>query len=565
MPSPFARAQMMAALQHTDFDVQAAFEYIKATGKATETLTALEKRIENIVQELLDVQKRIDDINVKLRDPELKNEAFDLMGDLGDAESRKRQLEIERSILGTDYAKVLKDRVDRKIEKAEAKQRFLVSAMKAGIIDLTYDEDIEMPEARPVSDNNDDDDDNPVANQVLYIVKQNLGTRSEEEQQADRQNFMPFWYNKRLDDLQTSPPLGSLWAPVYDLVNPRSSGSATVLYQLDELLDQEPRLRLTQQTDRSNFPDVFDAFANYLHGVLIGTRILQGARNINLMQINHRKRFLFNQTLDQGLLQVVAAKIPGAYVMLPTGEKMLYKADRKNRVDNDIVSGGQIIVTLVDFTTYRFAFGMNESGDPEFYMVTAGKNRRAADYLTEATYDNVMAILQAYIDYSNRRLEQIGILNQVSKTVRGDRGSYAFVIPKPKPDTAHYIDPAEFEGNQIELLDRKYRAMSLARERVLQRKIADGEVTRGMDVAERNQGKKDGKRAVWYEFYQVVSDGEMTNGRGELAVHPYEYPAQSAVNRRVPAQRFLRTDKIVFLESWYVVQPGDVDFPGYYY
>ena len=536
------KAEMIAALEAAKGNVRAAFEFIQASGRATK---ALQSEFEHIER---------------------------LRADLEQAE--------------TQYAKRAAALAKRKAEKAEAKR--IAAQLSKDWFDIQKQSPSElMPRAEDEDEdievNNPTVDDanvtwgqpNPdfrlspgTVENALYFVKKNIRAM----QIDDAELFKPFWVNcdETTEQALKSIKITTEWDRLDkfivqerfhqkpgEVVRKRESDDLQGPFYLKKIegkmlffeVPANPRLlRLTT--------------AKFSHGVLITNG---NGQLPPLIQTHLVDRFKIAQKLDNAFLQSVISIIPGIFQAEKRG---------KGRLNKD----GTFVIVNVNDSSLHFKFKVDRNGNIALFATPfAGYMDRATTLaydaksdaaeggrwpLTKITYENALKIANAWEEYDRSNV-QLTILGAVSRAVRRGESQYAphvAVMDTLEEDNFPYVDRVTAEGNKAEekrqtkiILDRK-------REEYLRGRIMVPEGVRNGSIVSVRKFliMHDGTERQEYEFYRVVDEGEITDGKGGLYVRYYKKPLPQNRRGRLGPEN-LQND-VVTLYKFDLMRDKDAEF-----
>lgn len=575
MPGMYSMAEMRHALESSNGNVHAAFEFVQATGRATEELKEDYARIEALRAEIQEGDHRIEKL-IELRQAELK------------------------------YAKKFGNRAKRRLEKAETRRKMAEAtrefeemqnvidfigiasdAKDADDVEMPDADDVEMPDAGDAGDADADTGDadadvgigmDPFLIQVaLNLVKKKL-TLEKKTQSEDEPSFKPFWYNieaamnatawKLLRDDRVT--LNAEWVPLDEKLGepkPRVEEKGPFyVFEVDPKRAPSGGSALIT-FEKKGYGKKLSAYVGFRHGVLV----TKATRNLPPLILKRDMfRFRLNKYFDDKLMDIVNSIIPGTKgvdIEPPT----LYEKRGKGLIlkKNNVLK----ISNVADDVVY-FAFQYNYMKKPEFYAETDGTRLNdmgdaASNYLSPTTLDNIMKIFRAWQDYyddwqkySEDTLKQIAVLNQVSVGVRGGSHTYTLQIPDLEEDNSEYVTRAEANGDRDEMERQKKVALDQAAEQRLRKRLTDGEITYGTLMKKKIQTHSASYSNVYHEFYRVVPEGDLTDGKGGLAVRRYDEKIPSFGNQVRPSEENLR-DEVEFVTGLKVVRDDEIEFESY--
>ena len=517
-----SHAEIKAALRATKGDVSAAFENVQAAGRATEALKDDFAKIERLRAEL-------------------------------------RQAEI-------NYAEQAKALAKRKAEKEEARRIALqladdLSRMQADSADATIPDadDIETIDLTTVDDSNVVwGQPNPdfrlspgTMEDVLYFVKRSLGV----QETGDRSFFRPFWFtsnNISAEDLY-SIKVSRDWVRFEG--GEKSTSSLQGPFFLQSIDYDKDKLVFQVQ----GYTRTLSAPFEFKHGVLVTKRTSHLPPLIAKVAV---KRYEFASKLDKAFLQAVISIIPGTFGYEKRGKGQITKA------------GIFKIANVRGYSAFfRFSFG--DDGTPVLlYSFSASPDRHDSEVayhpdgapggsvLTRATYDNAMKLLRAWEELDKSYNPLRSTLNRVSMDIwRKERkfSPHVTVMDTLEEDTSYYVDRAAAENDKAEE-ERRYRvALDRAAEQRLQQRIAkegiqNGSLMMRIDFFDNDRGG--GSR--YHDFYRVVPEGEITDGKGNLRVQYFDEERTEGI-RGLPSMADLKPE-IISKRGLKIVPPGKTEF-----
>lgn len=464
-----SHAQLEAALEAAAGDVHAAAAMIMASGRATE---ALKDEFEQIV---------------------------------------RMRAELEQAEIA--YAERAEALAKRKAEKAEARRIAVELAEDLKGTVIWGQPNPQFPLAPETVES------------VLHIVKHNMGVPETPPVRTDK--FTPrFWEVRNYPGSYVRAgifTLGTTWVRLDSVDSDLTSrGRAQGHFTLAEVSSMQD-VYFISEGGREHDKTVL----NLQYGVAVSVGNSDLPPLIRADQVN---RYLVAKRMCQSLLEAVASIIPGVFGFEKRGKGQL-------------VQPGVIKIAGVDGKYFFFSFERNLEGVPELtykirkqsgyfrksiaaYVEPVSDSHTWRNALTKVTYDNAMKILRAWEELDDKYRGGQSILNQVSRTVwnrERDFSPHIAVMDNLEEDTAYYIDRATYEHDQAEEERQRQVALDRAAEQRIQDEIRLGGITNGTLMKEtRYVGSGPQRRYRYHEFYRVVPEGEITDGKGNLLVQHFK-------------------------------------------
>ena len=514
-----SHAEIKAALRATKGDVSAAFENVQAAGRATEALKDDFAKIERLRAEL-------------------------------------RQAEI-------NYAEQAKALAKRKAEKEEARRIAVQIAkdLSRSQADATISDADDIDLTTVVDSNVVWGQSNPnfrlspeTMETVLHLVKTNLGV----QETRDRAFGPPFWFSDENIGAEylKSIKISRHWRN-FDKLGEERYYLKRINYEKNEMVFRVPGWNSTYSTNIS-----------FVHGVLVAQKTRELGR---LIEENAVERYEFAKKLDEAFLQAVISIIPGTFGFEKQG---------KGRIIQPGVF--EVVNVKGDATLFSFSYGEDDKpvlmyGFAKGFFIhfesTAYQPKASFSALTRATYDNVMKLLMAweelYIFYHPLR----STLNKVSKSVwRKEMGfsPHVTVMDTLEEDTKFYITQEIVENDKAKQQRQQEIALDRAAEQNLQERIAkegikNGSLMKSINtwsnsfLIPKNQWVKDrGFGSRYYDFYRVVPEGEITDGKGNLIVQGFKEEWKEGI-RGLPSMADLQP-RIFSKSGLEIVTPDEMEF-----
>ena len=265
---------------------------------------------------------------------------------------------------------------------------------------------------------------------------------------------------------------------------------------------------------------------------------------------NVRKRYRYARTMDKAFLNVIMSVIPGFNGAEKRGKG---QNTQPGVIKLSNVKGESLFFNFVPDSQGYPVFSFAESSQRLGYMSRPAFVKGEPSPLTEIAFNNVQMIARAWHE---RELYPVAL-----STLNRRFAPHITAVDRIVEDTSYYMDRNAAEGNRAE--EERERGIRLERalEQHLQNQIARDGITNGTMMKQKitRHGSKAGGYTR-YQFYKVVPQGEITDGKGKLLVQYFKETWKDGVHG-LPSMANLQPDVIaVEGRKLDIVAPGETTF-----